>query len=268
MLAQILDAAADYGHLDPARNPARGSKRRVKRTAPQRPTMEPEQLPALLSSARSQFRPILAVLAGAGLRNGEACGLDWRDVNLASGTITVRTAKTDAGIRQVDLPLALREELGDHKARSERVAPDDPVFPNRDGERQTVSNVERRLKTAVRHANERLAQLGIEAISGTITPHSLRRLYACVRDDAVYVAEQLGHEDGAFSMNVYARAIRRRERLTGAALREFDRALQWAEMGRIAPEAVPAVPQPGLSASPEMASQSHKLASGPDSSAG
>jgi len=126
LLAQILDAAADYGHLDPARNPARGSKRRVKRTAPQRPTMEPEQLPALLSSARSQFRPILAVLAGAGLRNGEACGLDWRDVNLASGTITVRTAKTDAGIRQVDLPLALREELGDHKARRERVAPDDP----------------------------------------------------------------------------------------------------------------------------------------------
>jgi hypothetical protein len=60
----------------------------------------------------------------------------------------------------------------------------------------------------------------------------------------VYVAEQMGHEDGAFSMRVYARAVRRRERLTGAALLEFDRALQWAEMGRIEPAKRPQMPEP------------------------
>jgi hypothetical protein len=53
----------------------------------------------------------------------------------------------------------------------------------------------------------------------------------------VYVAEQMGHADaGGLSMSVYARALRRRERLTGATLREYDRALQWAEMGRISAE--------------------------------
>jgi hypothetical protein len=32
-------------------------------------------------------------------------------------------------------------------------------------------------------------------------------------------------------MKVYARAVRRRERLVGAALREFYRAAHWAAMG-------------------------------------
>jgi integrase len=48
----------------------------VKRTSPSRPTIEPEQLPALLDAAE-RLRPIVAVLAGGGLRVGEACALDW-----------------------------------------------------------------------------------------------------------------------------------------------------------------------------------------------
>lgn len=69
LLAMILDAAGDYGHVDPARNVARGRRRRVKRTAPKRPTIEPEQLPSLLEAAR-KLRPMVAIMAGAGLRNG------------------------------------------------------------------------------------------------------------------------------------------------------------------------------------------------------
>jgi len=42
---------------------------------------------------------------------------------------------------------------------------------------------------------------------------------------------QLGHTEPAFSMKVYTSAIRRRERLVGVALREFDHALHWALMG-------------------------------------
>lgn len=106
LLAMILDAAGDYGHVDPARNPARGRRRRVKRSAPKRPTVEPEQLPSLLEEA-GKLRPMLATMAGAGLRNGEACGLDWTDLDLGGGTLSVGESKTDAGVRQVDLPAAL-----------------------------------------------------------------------------------------------------------------------------------------------------------------
>ena len=79
----------------------------------------------------------------------------------------------------------------------------------------------------------------------------------------------MGQNDGgALSMSVYASAVRRRERLTGARLREFDTALQWAAMDRNTPEAPRAGALPESGISPGMASQSHKLASSPDSSAG
>jgi integrase len=258
LLAMILDAAGDYGHIDPARNPARGRRRRVKRSTPSRPTVEPEQLPSLLEAA-GKLRPTLATMAGAGLRNGEACALDWPDFDPGSGTLTVAASKTDAGVRQVDLPDALRRELAKHKLRT-RHNIEGPMFPNRNGQRQSVSNVERRLKTAIRRANVRLAQLGIRPIDEAVTPHSLRRLYASLRfalgDDPVYVAAQLGHTEPGFSMKVYASAVRRRERLIGAALREFDAALEWAAMG--SGEPIPADSESTVNdgQSPEAAQQS------------
>jgi integrase len=45
------------------------------------------------------------------LRIGEALALRWQHVDLATGTLHVVDAKTAAGIRSVDLTLALREEL-------------------------------------------------------------------------------------------------------------------------------------------------------------
>ena len=203
-------------------------------TTPSRPTVEPEQLPSLLEAA-GHLRLILATMAGAGLRNGEACALDWPDFDAASGTLTVASAKTDAGVRRVDLPDALRRELTSHRLRAPE-SREGPMFPNRDGRRQSVSNVERRLKTAIRRANTRLEEIGLRPIDEAVTPHSLRRLYASLRfalgDDPVYVAAQLGHTDPGFSMKVYASAVRRRERLIGVALREFDAALEWATIGR------------------------------------
>ena len=59
-------------------------------------------------------RAILAMLTFAGLRLGELIGLRWRDV--AAGKITVRSAKTDARARTIDLLPALRDELATLKA--------------------------------------------------------------------------------------------------------------------------------------------------------
>ena len=258
LLAMILDAAGDYGHVDPARNVARGRRRRVKRTVPSRPTIEPEQLPSLLAAAR-KLRPMVAIMAGAGLRNGEACALDWPDFDPASGTLRVAASKTDAGVRQVDLPDALRRELTALKLHSRRSA-EGPMFRNRNGRRQSVSNVERRFKTAIRRANARLAEFGLQPIDEAATPHSLRRLYASLRfalgDDPVYVAAQLGHTEPGFSMKVYASAVRRRERLIDVALREFDAALDWAALGSGEPDLADSEPAAGDGQTPETAQQS------------
>lgn len=234
-----MDLAIEYKLTDRA-NPARGRRRRVKAPKPQRTWVEPEQLLALIAAADTYHRPIVATLAGAGLRVGEALALDWRDVNLATGTLTVGTAKTDAGTgREVDLPGGLIEALSEWKAYRSRTDPSEPIFVTRTGRRQTVTNVDHRLKAAIRAANRRLAELSIEPISDRVSPHSLRRTYASVRaaigDHPVYIAEQLGHEDPGFTFRVYQRAVKRRDRLAGAYLEAFDGALDWAAMGSGAP---------------------------------
>jgi hypothetical protein len=146
------------------------------------------------------------------------------------------------------------------------------MFPNRNGQRHSVSNVERRLKTAIRRANGKLAEIGLQPIDEAVTPHSLRRLYASLRfalgDDPVYVAAQLGHTEPGFSMKVYASAVRRRERLIGVALREFDAALDWAAMGSGEPIHADSELTANDGQSPGTAQQSLFAASGPDSSAG
>jgi integrase len=69
-LAQILEEAVEYEIID--RNPAAGRKRRVKTSRPSRTWVEPEQLPSLLEASTGTLRPVVAVLAGCGLRVGEA----------------------------------------------------------------------------------------------------------------------------------------------------------------------------------------------------
>ena len=57
----------------------------------------------------------------------------------------------------------------------------------------------------------------IAPVSERVTPHSLPRPFASLRfacgDDPIYVAEQGGWKDPAFPMRVYAKAVRRRDRL-------------------------------------------------------
>lgn len=84
----------------------------------------------------------------------------------------------------------------------------------------------------------------------------------------MYVAAQLGHTEPGFSMKVYARAVRRRERLIGAALREFDVALDWAAMGSGGRIEAEIEPNASDGQSPETTQQSLFAATGPDSSAG
>jgi integrase len=143
-LGQILGEAVEYGHLD--RNPAQGRRRRLRPGKPKHRQVEPEQFPTLLDTADDWLRPVIATLVGAGLRVGEVCALNWKHINLATGTLTVAHSKTDAGTgRTVDLPGGLVDELSEWRARSPRTKQSDPVFVtrSRNGKhaRQTKDNV-------------------------------------------------------------------------------------------------------------------------------
>jgi integrase len=161
------------------------------------------------------------------LRVGEAIALDWC-VNLATGTLTLGAAKTDAGAgREVDLPVGLVEALSEWRA-SRRVSAPVRSSPRHADEAPARQRPNIDFKRTIRDANKLLVKLKIEPISERVTPHSLRRTYASIRaaagDHPVYLAEQLGHEDPGFTFRVYQCVAKRRDRLTGAYLKVFDRA--------------------------------------------
>jgi integrase len=186
-LAQILDIAVERELID--RNPARGRRRKLRQRAPERTWLDrAEQIEALLQAAgeldsearvdrrATPRRALLATLTLAGLRISEALSLRWRDVDLAAGRLRVRGSKTDAGVRQVDLLPALREELSTHKAQTRFGWPDDFVFPTERGGRANPTNVRKRIMArTIERANEKLASQGSAPLSDGLTPHALRR---------------------------------------------------------------------------------------------
>ena len=144
---------------------------------------------ALLDAAEEYHagrgRPLVAVLAGAGLRIEQALSLQRQHVDLARGHLTVTKSKTEAGVRVVDLTPALREELALWLDRSPHKQPTDLVFPTQRGHRDTRQNVRTRLLVkAINKANEKLVAAGIPPIPKDLTTRAeahLRVAALCVR---------------------------------------------------------------------------------------
>ncbi len=157
---------------------------------------------------RGQRRALLATLTFAGLRIGEALSLQWRDVDLARGTITVRAAKTKAGERTVNILAVLRDELGEYRARLDP-APGALVFGSAAGRQQSASNIRRRvLAKTVEKANDALAKDHIEPLPENLTPHSLRRTYASAAFRYRRVASLCDGADGAHHTGTHAGDLR------------------------------------------------------------
>jgi integrase len=257
LLAVILEQAIEYGHL--GRNSAKGRKRLLRESKPARSYLQPEQVAALLAAAgrldadarsgdTGRRRPLLAVLALAGLRISEALGLRWRDVNLAGRKMRVAASKTDAGVRVVDLTPTLQELLSEYRTRTRHGDPDDFVFPTAGGKQDNPSNVRGRfLAAAVEQANVELREAGREPI-GAVTPHSLRRtfisLLLAAGADVPYVMAQAGHADPKMTLGIYAQVIASKTD-HGAALDGLVGASDWAATG-----SEPSVEASGVAAAP------------------
>ena len=165
----------------------------------------------------SPRRTIIACLAGAGLRNTELCRVDVRDVDFAHGTINVADAKTEAGVRKVDVSPMLRDELLAWRASLDAPTPDSPFFPTRAGGRRDKDNINARvMRPAVRRANERRALRDLPPLPARVTAHTLRRTYISMMFAAgaeiPYVMAQVGHGDSKVTLEIYAQVLKRRDR--------------------------------------------------------
>lgn len=224
VLSAILEAAVEYGYID--RNPAAGRRRRLPSVTPARTVIDrADHIAALLDAAgtldrdartrHGQRRALLATAVLAGLRLGELLALRWRDVDLARGTIKVRASKTDAGVRDVPIVPALRDELTAYSA-AVQAGPAALVFGSSTGQPQSPSNIRRRVLTpAVAAANVALADAGTVEPIPALTPHSLRRTAASVWFAVGWTPPQvmyaLGHTTAELTLAVYARQMARQD---------------------------------------------------------
>jgi integrase len=142
---------------------------------------------------------LVATLVLAGVRISELCAMDREHLDLPGCRLRVPRVKTDASERVVPLAPRLREILLDHAAT---LGPDPkaPLFPNRNGGRQTPDNVRTRI----------LGPAG-EAIGEHVTPHMLRRTFASLLAElgvpprrAMYL---LGHTNPTLTMSVYQQVL-------------------------------------------------------------
>ncbi|MGH2929251.1 MAG: tyrosine-type recombinase/integrase, partial [Solirubrobacteraceae bacterium] len=165
----------------------------------------------------SARRAILATLGCAGLRNGEVCELTIADLDFAHGVIHVRDAKTEAGIRQVNMTPWLHDELLAYRASRADAELDEPAFPTRTGARRDGRNVNRRvIAPAVRAANAVRAKHRQPPLPDSITAHTFRRTFITLMLEAgapvPYVQAQVGHEDPTTTLTIYAQVLKRRDR--------------------------------------------------------
>ncbi len=162
-------------------------------------------------------RALVATLGCAGLRVSEAAELDVSDIDLAHCKIRVKDAKTDAGVREVDLTPRLADELRAYLATRADSPPTAPAFPTRSGNRRDKDNIRNRvLAPALRRADELRRRRGLPPIEAHVTPHTLRRTYISIMLSAgaevPYVQAQVGHKDPTLTLRIYALVLKRRSR--------------------------------------------------------
>ena len=146
---------------------------------------------------------MIAVLCLAGPRISGLTDAPRARLDLHGGRLQVGKAKTEAGLRDLELTAFLLDELRSHLAAlvSRRPAlngADVPIFPTRRGGRLNASNVRTRLlEETVKKVNNRRAKSGRMLLPDTVTPHTLRRTFASLAlaagRDPRWVMGQLGH---------------------------------------------------------------------------
>lgn len=170
----------------------------VDKNKQKRPTLTSEQVTDLLARCNDRYRMLFTLLAGTGLRIGEALGLKSTDLANDCRTINVQRSifqgreqqpKTANAVRSIDVPESLAELLRKLTAGREGY-----LFPTKNGRPLAQRNVLRMLKSKVENA-------GL---------HSFRRFRAAVLRKAQVpeglIQFWLGHAQSSVT-DLYARQL-------------------------------------------------------------
>lgn len=161
-----------------------------------------------------RLRVAFLMLLGTGIRRGELLGLQWQDVDLESGTVSIRRdlvwtkeagfvyqqPKTEKSKRIIPLPAVLIDELRRHKELMElekHFAPDAPLFCTTRGTPIIPENFNRTFYRLCRRA-------GIN----NINLHALRHTFATrlleMGENIKVIQELLGHSRISTTADIYS----------------------------------------------------------------
>jgi integrase len=186
-------------------------------------TLSEEQMATLLAAAVGDRLEALYVLAiGTGMRLGELLALAWRDVDLESGWLQVRTTlqrtpsgfvlaepKTAQSRRRIALPIAVATALRAHRARQleERMQLGPAwidrglVFPDEAGEPLDGISVLRYSFYAL------LKRAGLPRIRFHDLQHTAATLLLAHGINPKIVSEMLGHSSISITLNLYSHVL-------------------------------------------------------------
>lgn len=219
VLSQSLKYAVRQGYL--GRNPCdlvyppspRGKTMR---------TLTPVEVDILLlSTADSQYYPVIYTALSTGLRQAELLGLRWRDVDLVTQSISVaqvlykrrglcefKKPKTEHSRRRVAMTPKLATFLEEYRVDREEMsrelgvtlALDGLVFASIDGKPIDPS--------VLSHAFNRLARgAGLKGVRFHDLRHTFASLMLMRGAKPKVISEALGHASVAFTMDVYSHII-------------------------------------------------------------
>jgi len=170
---------------------------------------DPNVVSALADAIEPRYRALVILLAGSGLRIGEALALVVDDFvwlprpqvtvskTLEKGTLMAKPPKTLSAFRTVSLPSWAAQTIAEH-LRTYEPGPSGLVFTSPTGGPVRIGNWRRRvwLPAAQKIGHPQL------------TPHQLRHLHASLlfeqRDPLPAIAARMGHASPAATMAVYA----------------------------------------------------------------
>ena len=227
VLRVLLNAAIEDGLIssNPAAKLGRVLKLTISKTTIQEEikALTKEQRHLFLTTAcyeAPRYYPLFFVLAGTGMRLGEALALQGDDVDLLAKTIRIARAFSEDGSlgtpksghgRTVDLSQSLADMLTRHELTRKQDAlrygwSEVPpwLFMTKSGTPVQARNVRRSMESVLKKAK----------LPAHFTPHCLRHSYASILlaegVSLVYVQEQLGHATIELTVSTYGRWLKKK----------------------------------------------------------
>jgi integrase len=178
----------------------------------------PQDARAILEAVEDDSLAALwTLLLGSGMRLGEACALDWGDVDLAAGTVSIRRGKTKAARRTVPLPGFVVLALKAHHLRAGRPPKSAPVFTgDRNGTRL-------RADVATHRFPRLLERAGLRRMRVHDLRHGTATLLLARGVPMRTIADMLGHANPSITANVYAHVSAELRKGAAAELEEAMR---------------------------------------------